>query len=75
METWTEGQLCHLITKVLKRFKHMLCNIVEAGGGNDLIKTKCGTKHWKIRVEDVIKNCKKMMTLVQTYLTLWWLIV
>lgn len=49
METWTEGQLYQLITKV---FKTLMQNILEGKGGNDLVEMKCGAKQGK-KGEDV----------------------
>ena len=42
METWTEGQLDHTITKTFDRLKPVLCNVLEAKGGNDLVEDKRG---------------------------------
>jgi len=54
MKTWNEGHLNHSITKVFKRIKPVLCNILEAKGGNDFVEMKRGKKHAHIKLEDVI---------------------
>ena len=59
MKTWNEGHLDHSITKVFNRIKPVLCNILEAKGGNDLVEMKRGKKHAKIKLEDVIVQMQK----------------
>ena len=59
MKTWNEGHLNHSITKVFNRLKPVLCNILEANGGNDLVETKRGKKHAHIKLEDVILQMQK----------------
>ena len=59
MKTWNEGHLDHSITKVFNRLKPVLCNILEAKGGNDLVEMKRGKKHAKIKLEDVIVQMQK----------------
>ena len=54
MMTWKEGKLDHSISKVFKRLKPVLCNIIEAKGGNDFVEMKRGKKHENIKLEDVI---------------------
>ena len=59
MKTWNEGDLNHSITKVFKRLKPVLCNIIEAKGGNDLVEKKRGKKYKNIKLEDVIIQMQK----------------
>ena len=42
MTTWKEGYLDDSMTKVFTRLKTVLCNILEAKGGNDLVEKKRG---------------------------------
>ena len=56
MRTWNEGHLDHAITKVFLRLKNVLCNIIEAKGGNDLAESKRGKKFENIKIEDILKN-------------------
>ena len=42
MTTWKEEHLDNSITKVFTRLKTVLCNILEAKGGNDLVEKKRG---------------------------------
>ena len=56
MRTWNEGHLDHAITKVFLRLKNVLCNIIEAKGGNDLVESKRGKEFENIKIEDILKN-------------------
>ena len=46
------------ITKVFLRLKNVLCNIIEAKGGNDLVESKRGKKFENIKIEDILKNIR-----------------
>ena len=59
MPTWREGNLDHSISKVFQRIKPVLCNIMEANGGNDFVEMKRGKKHENIKLEDVIVQMQK----------------
>ena len=59
MRTWEEGHLDHVMTKVFLRLKPVLCNIIEANCGNDLMESKRGVKHRNIKIEDVIRTMQK----------------
>ena len=59
MKTWNKGDLNHSITKVFKRLKPVLCNILEAKGGNDFVEMKRGKKHANIKLEDIIIQMQK----------------
>ena len=59
MATWRNGNLDHSITKVFQRLKPVLCNILEANGGNDFVEMKRGKKHENIKLEDVIVQMQK----------------
>ena len=39
--------------------KNVLCCIMEAGGGNDLVETKRGVKNKGIKLEEVIRRIEK----------------
>ena len=41
-ETWEEGELNEVITKVFNRLKIVLVLIIEGDGGNELVETKRG---------------------------------
>ena len=59
MTTWRDGSLDHSIGKVFQRIKPVLCNIMEANGGNDFVEMKRGKKHENIKLEDVIVQMQK----------------
>ena len=59
MKTWTEGHLNHSIVKVFKRLKPVLCNILEAKGGNEFVEMKRGKQHADIKLEDIIIQMQK----------------
>ena len=59
MKTWNDGELDATITKVFMRLKPVLCNILEANGGNDLVEKKRGKKEENIKLEDVIVQMQK----------------
>ena len=44
MDTWVNGSLDDVISKVFKRLKKVLCLINEGEGGNDLVETQRGPK-------------------------------
>ena len=57
--TWDRGHLDRSISKVFLRLKNVLCCILEAGGGNDLVETKRGVKNKGIKLEEVIRRIEK----------------
>ena len=59
MTTWKESKLDHSISKVFQRIKPILCNIIEARGGNNFVEMKRGKKHENIKLEDVIVQMQK----------------
>ena len=59
MKTWNEGKLDNSISKVFKRARPVLCNILQAKGGNDLVETKRGKTHEGIKIEDIILQMEK----------------
>ena len=44
IDTWVNGCLDDVISKVFKRLKKVLCLINEGEGGNDLVETQRGPK-------------------------------
>ena len=59
MRTWEDGDLDGVIAKVYRRLKPVLCNIIEANGANDLVESKRGVKHQKIKVEHIIRSMEQ----------------
>ena len=45
--------------ELFNRIKPVLCNILEAKGGNDFVEMKRGKKHAMIKLEDVIVQMQK----------------
>ena len=76
MSTWNDEHLDNSITKVFKRLKPVLCNILEAKGGNDYVEMKRGKKYENIKLEDVILQMQKktkILTIVHSQI-LWRLV-
>ena len=59
MRTWEDGDLDGVITKVYRRLKPVLCNIIEANGANDLVESKRGEKFKNIKLENVIQKMQQ----------------
>ena len=59
MKTWNKGKLDHNISKVFKRLGPVLCNILQAKGGNDLVEKRRGKVHKSIKIEDMILQMEK----------------
>ena len=59
MRTWNKGILDTVITKVFMRIKIVLCNIIEANGGNDLVESKRGVSYKHIKVEETIRTMQR----------------
>ena len=58
MKTWYNGDLSDTLGRVFDRLKRVLCNIIEAGGSNDLVETRRGKKEAdrSIRTDDDLKT-------------------
>jgi len=54
MKRWNDGDLDTTISKVFRRLKPVLCNILEAEGGNDLVENRRGKNYENIKLRDVI---------------------
>ena len=67
MRTWNEGHLDNAITKVFLRLKNVLCNIIEAKGGNDLVEAKRGKEYANIKIKDILKKFRKKIWILSTY--------
>ena len=48
-----------LLVRFFLRLNNVLCCILEAGGGNDLVETKRGIKNKGIKLEEVIRRIEK----------------
>ena len=44
-DTWENGNLDGSIVNVFTRIHKVLCLVVEGGGSNELVETKCGKKY------------------------------
>ena len=64
------------ISKVLNILTSIMCNMLVAGGGNELVKSKRGKQIENIKVEDVIQKIQNYPNKKTTYgMTIIWLMV
>ena len=55
-ETWDAAELDGVLTKVFIKLKVVLCNILRAKGGNDLVEEFRGKKYSAVKIEDILAS-------------------
>ena len=55
-ETWDAAELDGVLTKIFMKLKVVLCNILRAKGGNDLVEEFRGKKCSAVKIEEILAS-------------------